>query len=110
DKLKGTGIEPLFPVWGTRDQTRTLADQMLAGGLRATLATIDPKQLDPKFAGREFDAQLLRDVPVSVDPCGEKGEFHTFCYAGPMFSAPIPVKRGEVVERDGFWFADILPA
>ena len=110
DKLKGTGVEPLFPVWGTRAQTRALADEMMNGGLRAILATVDPKQLDPKFAGRQFDAQLLRDLPTKVDPCGENGEFHTFCYAGPMFSAPIAVKNGEVVERDGFWFADIVKA
>ena len=110
DSLKGTGIEPLFPVWGTREQTRALANEMIAGGLRAILASIDPKQCAPAFAGRQFDAKLLTDLPPKVDPCGENGEFHTFCYDGPMFSKPIATKPGEVVERDGFWFADILPA
>jgi uncharacterized protein (TIGR00290 family) len=110
DSLRGTGIEPLFPVWGSREQTRALAHEMISSGLRAILASIDPKQCDPKFAGRQFGAELLRELPPSVDPCGENGEFHTFCYDGPMFSKPIAVKTGEVVERDGFWFADILPA
>ena len=109
-KLKDTGIEPLFPVWGTKADTPRLAREMLAAGLRAIITCVDPKQCDPRFAGRVFEPRLLEDLPPSVDPCGENGEFHTFCYAGPMFSAPIAVKRGEVVERDGFWFADILPA
>jgi uncharacterized protein (TIGR00290 family) len=105
EKLKPTGIEPMFPLWG-RD-TRELAREMIAGGLKATLTCVDPKQLDRSFAGREFDEALLRDLPASVDPCGERGEFHSFAWAGPMFEGEIPIARGEVVERDGFVFADL---
>ncbi len=107
-QLAGTGMKPLFPVWGTPDDTPALARAMIAAGLRATLACVDPKQLDPAFAGREFDLGLLAGLPPAVDPCGERGEFHTFCHAGPMFSSPIPVRLGDAVERDGFWFADLL--
>lgn len=107
-KLANTGLAPLFPLWG-RD-TRDLAREMLAGGLRARLTCVDPKQIDKAFAGRAFDERLLAELPPSADPCGERGEFHTFCHAGPMFSAPIAVVGGEVVERDGFVFADLLPA
>jgi diphthamide synthase (EF-2-diphthine--ammonia ligase) len=82
---------------------------MIASGLRAALTCIDPKQLAPSFVGREFDLSLLADLPAGVDPCGERGEFHTFCHAGPMFDRAIPFSVGEVVERDGFWFADLLP-
>jgi uncharacterized protein (TIGR00290 family) len=109
-QLAGTGIEPLFPVWASVAETPALARTMIAGGLRAVLTCIDPKQCDPKFAGREFDAELLAELPPTVDPCGERGEFHTFCYAGPMFADPVAVRGGEVVERDGFVFADLLPA
>ena len=108
EKLQGSGITPLFPIWGT--DTRRLAQEMVDGGLRAYLTCIDPKQLDPKFAGRAFDARLLADLPAGVDPCGEKGEFHTLAYAGPMFRSPISVEVGQVVNRDGFYFADVLPA
>lgn len=80
---------------------------MIASGLRATLTCVDPKQLTPEFVGREFDHSLLADLPPDVDPCGERGEFHTFCHAGPMFDSPIPVSVGETVERDGFWFVDL---
>jgi diphthamide synthase (EF-2-diphthine--ammonia ligase) len=80
---------------------------MISSGLRAVLTCIDPRKLDRSFAGRDFDESLLRDLPASVDPCGEKGEFHTFVTAGPMLSRPIEVTRGEVVERDGFVFADL---
>ncbi len=83
---------------------------MIRSGLRARLTCIDPRKLSPAFAGREFDASLLADLPPEVDPCGERGEFHSFVYDGPMFSAPIPIAAGEVVERDGFVFADLLPA
>ncbi|HWZ88136.1 MAG TPA: hypothetical protein VNW92_04780 [Polyangiaceae bacterium] len=107
-KLSGTGIEPLFPIWGI--PTDQLARDMLAGGLRARLTCVDPKQLAPSFAGREFDAALLAELPPSVDPCGERGEFHTFAYDGPAFRQPIAVQSGEIVERDGFVFADLLPA
>lgn len=106
-QLAGTGIEPTFPLWGTAEDTPSLARQMIDAGLRATLVCVDPKQLDPCFAGREFDADLLTDLPSTVDPCGERGEYHTFCHAGPMFNRPIPVSKGKVVERDGFWFADL---
>jgi len=106
EKLTGTGITPLFPVWGI--PTDSLAREMIAGGLRARLTCVDPKQLAPSFVGREFDAALLAELPSSVDPCGERGEFHTFTYAGPMFRHPIAVQSGEIVERDGFAFADLL--
>lgn len=105
--LAGTGVEPLFPLWGR--PTDRLARDMLAGGLAATLTCVDPAQLDPRFVGRRFDAALLDELPATVDPCGERGEFHTFCHAGPMFAAPIAVRVGEVVARDGFHFADLLP-
>jgi uncharacterized protein (TIGR00290 family) len=106
EKLSGTGISPLFPIWGI--PTDVLARDMVAGGLRARLTCVDPKQLGSTFAGREFDAALLDELPANVDPCGERGEFHTFAYAGPMFDHPIPVRSGDVVEREGFVFADLL--
>jgi len=108
EKLSGTGIEPLFPLWG-RD-TRVLAHEMIAGGLKAHLTCIDPKKLSASFAGRAFDEALLGELPVGVDPCGENGEFHTCVFAGPMFVRPIDVRVGEVTDRDGFVFADLLPA
>ena len=108
-QLAGTGVEPLFPIWGTPDDTPALARTMIDAGLQATLACVDPRQLSPTFAGRAFDRALLADLPSGVDPCGERGEFHTFCRAGPMFAAPIRVRAGETVERDGFWFADSVP-
>jgi uncharacterized protein (TIGR00290 family) len=107
-KLAGSGIAPAFPLWG-RDTAR-LAREMLDGGLRATLTCVDPRALDPSFAGRAFDARLLAALPPGVDPCGERGEFHTFAWDGPMFAAPVPTAPGEVVRRDGFVFADLLPA
>jgi uncharacterized protein (TIGR00290 family) len=107
-KLKGTGLEAIFPVWGM--PTDELANEMVAGGLRAYLTCIDPKKLERSFAGRMFDANLLRDLPAGVDRCGERGEFHSFACAGPMFSRSIQVIVGEVVERDGFVYADLLPA
>ena len=108
DKLRGTGIEPLFPLW--QIPTAALAREMIAGGLKAHLTCVDPKALSRDFAGRAFDSMLLEDLPASVDPCGERGEFHTFAHDGPMFWPPVPVRVGEVVERDGFVFADLLPA
>lgn len=107
-QLQGTGLAPLFPLWGR--PTGELAREMIRSGLRARLTCIDPRKLSRAFAGREFDASLLADLPPEVDPCGERGEFHSFVYAGPMFSAPIAIATGEVVERDGFVFADLLPA
>jgi uncharacterized protein (TIGR00290 family) len=107
-QLQGTGLEPLFPVW--EYPTDKLAKEMIASGLRARLVCVDPKQLSPNFVGRDFDQSLLDELPPTVDPCGEKGEFHTFVYAGPMFSRELTVVTGEKVERDGFWFADVLAA
>lgn len=105
-KLDGTGIRPVFPLWGL--PTRELSRAMIDGGLRARLTCIDPRHLPVTFAGRDFDASLLADLPESVDPCGERGEFHSFAYAGPMFERPIAVRGGAVVERDGFVFADLM--
>ena len=105
-QLEGTGLTPLFPLWGL--PTDALAREMLAGGLQARITCVDPKVLLPTFAGREFDQAFLADLPAGVDPCGEKGEFHTFAYGGPMFREPIPISTGEVVLRDGFVFADLL--
>jgi uncharacterized protein (TIGR00290 family) len=107
-QLQGTGLKPVFPLW--QIPTRQLADDMITGGLRAKLVCVDPKKLSPDFAGRDFDRQLLSDLPAGVDPCGENGEFHTCVYAGPMFRKEIPVTRGEIVERDGFCFCDVVPA
>jgi uncharacterized protein (TIGR00290 family) len=108
DRLHGSGLVPMFPIWGL--DTAELARTMVRAGLRARLTCVDPKQLDSRFVGRDFDETLLTELPPSVDPCGERGEFHTFAYAGPMFSGPVSVRTGEVVERDGFTFADLLPA
>jgi uncharacterized protein (TIGR00290 family) len=108
EQLLGSGIAPLFPIWGI--PTDVLARRMVDAGLRARLTCVDPKQLAPSFAGREFDAELLAELPPSVDPCGENGEFHSFAYAGPMFRHPVAVHGGEIVERDRFVFADLLLA
>jgi len=108
EKLAGTGLDPVFPLW-ERD-TRRLAEEMIAGGLRARIVCVDPKKLPREFAGRDFDLALLRDLPPGVDPCGENGEFHTVVCAGPIFREPIPIESGEVVERDGFVFADVRVA
>jgi uncharacterized protein (TIGR00290 family) len=104
NQLKNTGLEPLFPLW--QIPTDELASEMIAGGLRARLSCVDTKQLPAEFAGREFDSSLLSDLPREVDPCGERGEFHTCVYAGPMFTATLPIATGEIVDRDGFVFAD----
>ena len=106
-QLADTGIAPLFPLWG-RD-TRELAAEMIDGGLVAHVTSIDPRKLDPSFAGRIFDAAFLADLPASADPCGENGEFHTFVAAGPMFREAVAVRPGEITERDGFVFADLVP-
>jgi uncharacterized protein (TIGR00290 family) len=103
-QLAPTGLEPIFPLW--QIPTDTLAHEMIAGGLRARISCVDPRQLPATFAGREFDLDLLHDLPPGTDPCGERGEFHTCAYAGPMFSTPIPIATGEIVTRDGFTFAD----
>ena len=106
ERLKETGVAPIFPIWAM--PTRELAYEMVKSGLRARVTCVDPKQLPESFAGREFDARFLADLPSDVDPCGERGEFHTFAYDGPMFERPVPVKSGEIVKRDGFVFADLL--
>lgn len=104
-KLKGTGLEPIFPLWGR--ETRALAEEMVQGGLVSHLTCIDPAQLSPEFVGRRFDGALLRDLPEGVDPCGERGEFHSFVSQAPYFREAIDVELGERVLRDGFWFADL---
>lgn len=108
EKLAGTGIAPVFPLWGL--DTAELARAMVAAGLTAHITCVDPKQLDPAFAGRTFDADFLDVLPDGVDPCGENGEFHSFAYRGPMFAQPIPIVPGETVVRDGFVFADLTAA
>ena len=107
ERLAGSGIEPNFPIWGL--PTDKLAQEMINGGLRARVTCVDPRQLPKSFAAREFDGEFLADLPSTADPCGERGEFHTFAYDGPMFHYPVAVQTGEVVERDGFIFADLLP-
>jgi uncharacterized protein (TIGR00290 family) len=108
DRLRGTGVDPIFPLWGR--PTGPLAESMIASGLDARIVALDPRVLPKSFAGRRFDRALLHDLPEGVDPCGERGEFHTCVVAGPMFDAPIPVVPGEIVERDRFVFADLVPA
>ena len=108
-QLAGSGVEPFFPVWCTPQNTPALARQMLDAGLQAVLTCVDPQQLDSGFTGRAFDAALLAELPLGVDPCGERGEFHTFCHAGPMFGSEIRIVNGMTVVRDGFCFADLRP-
>lgn len=107
--LSGTGIEPLFPLWCSPAETLALARSMLRDGLRAVLTCVDPKQLRETFAGRAYDAAFLSDLPPAVDPCGEHGEFHTFCFGGPMFCREIAVEVGETLSRDGFCFTELVP-
>jgi len=107
-KLAGSGIEPVFPLW--LKPTAPLARAMLDGGIEAHLAVVDLRKLPAAFAGRRYDAALLADLPEGIDPCGENGEFHTFVSAGPMLNQKISVRVGDTVERDGFAFADLLPA
>jgi len=104
----GTGVEAIFPLW--ERPTSELAREMLEGGLQARLSCVDTSRLDPRFAGRSFDLQLLQELPPTVDPCGENGEFHTFVWNGPMFRRPIPLTLGEVALRDGFAYSDLKPA
>jgi len=106
EKLAGTGLTPLFPLFGA--DTSRLAREMVAAGLGARITCIDPKVIDRSFAGREFDSLLLDELPPSVDPCGERGEFHTFAYRGPMFAREIAIDSGITVERDGFVFTDLV--
>jgi uncharacterized protein (TIGR00290 family) len=105
EKLAGSGLTPLFPIWGI--PTDQLALQMVASGLRSVLTCVNPKHLDRSFAGRQFDRALLDDLPAGVDKCGERGEFHSFAWDGPMFNKPVDIEVGEVVDRDGFVFADV---
>jgi diphthamide synthase (EF-2-diphthine--ammonia ligase) len=104
--MKGTGLEPIFPLWGL--PTRDLAQEMIASGVRAKLTCIDTKKLDQSFAGREFDQTFLSALPDEVDPCGELGEFHSFVYAGPMLNAALSVSVGKTVVREQFAFADLI--
>jgi uncharacterized protein (TIGR00290 family) len=106
ERLAGTGLTPLFPLFGA--DTPALAREMIAAGVRARITCLNPKILDRSFAGREFDAALLADLPPGVDPCAERGEFHTCAYDGPMFSRPVPIDTGVTVERDGFVFTDVV--
>ncbi len=105
--LSGTGITPIFPIWGM--DTRVLAAAMLDSGLRAQITCVDPSQLASEFSGREYNADFLRDLPPGVDPCGENGEFHSFAFAGPMFGHEVKIKVGETTTRDKFVFTDLLP-
>ena len=102
------GVELLFPIWAI--PTRELAGQIVSSGIRARLTCVDPRAVPADWAGRDYDERLLGELPPSVDPCAENGEFHTFVYDGPIFRSPIPIVTGEVVQRDGFFFADLLPA
>jgi uncharacterized protein (TIGR00290 family) len=104
--LDGLPLRPAFPIWG--EPTDALARRFVALGFRAALVCVDPRQIDAGLAGRAYDARLLADLPASADPCGENGEFHTFVHDGPIFRRPVPVERGEVVEREGFVFADLV--
>lgn len=105
--MRGTGLEPMFPLWGS--PTRALAEEMIDAGVRACLTCVDPRKLDASFAGRAFDRALLARLPHGIDPCGERGEFHSFVWDGPMFEHALDVRLGIIVERDGFVFADVVP-
>ena len=107
-QARRTGIVPAFPLWAR--PTDALARDMLAEGVRAVVTCVDPSVLPPEFSGRAFDDTLLADLPAGVDPCGERGEFHTFVWDGPGFRAPLDIEVGERVERDGFVFCDVLLA
>ncbi len=105
--LAKIGMKGIYPLW--LQDTRQLAHHFIEAGFHAILVCIDPKQLDPSFCGREFDRSLLEQLPPGADPCGENGEFHTFVYAGPVFQQRIPIQRGPIVQREGFWFCDLEP-
>ena len=107
-QLEGSGLEPLFPVWDL--PTRELARTMIEAGVKAKVTCVDPAKLDKSFAGRDYDLEFLESLPETADPCGENGEFHTFVYDSPVFTNPIAVRTGEIVERDGFVFADVSPS
>lgn len=107
-QIEGTGLEPLFPVWGI--PTGALAREMIDAGVRAKITCVDPSKLPASYAGRDFDREFIDSLPAGIDACGENGEFHSFVYESPVFRSPIEVRSGEVVERDGFVFADVIPA
>jgi uncharacterized protein (TIGR00290 family) len=106
-QLQGSGLEPLFPVW--QIPTQELSQEMIAAGVKAKITCVDPGKLAKSFVGQDYDSRWLETLPAGIDPCGENGEFHTFVYDAPVFSSPLAVRTGEVVERDGFVFADVLP-
>ncbi|MDP4198882.1 MAG: ATP-binding protein [Bacteroidota bacterium] len=106
-QMAGRGLNPVFPLWDS--PTAQLAEEMISGGLRSQVVTVNPKKLDAKFAGRPWDRAFIQELPEGIDPCGEYGEFHTFAFDGPMFGRAIDFRAGEHVERDGFVFADVLP-
>ena len=106
DLMHGSGLTPIFPIWGL--PTKTLAEEMIANGLSAYLTCVDPKQLSEQYVGSKFDTQFLSVIGDNIDPCGENGEFHTFTYAGPMFKSDIAVEIGETVNKDGFFFKDLI--
>jgi uncharacterized protein (TIGR00290 family) len=108
ERLSGSGLVPLFPLFGA--DTHALAREMIAAGLGARVTSVDPRAMPRQFAGREFDASLLAELPAAVDPCGERGEFHTFAYRGPMFAYEVAVDSGATIERDGFVFTDLFSA
>lgn len=106
-QLAPTGLEPLFPLWG--EPTSDLVHRMICAGQKTRITCVDPRKLSRDFCGRDLDANLLAELPDGVDPCGENGEFHSFVYESPVFDAPIAIRSGDTVERDGFVFADVLP-
>jgi uncharacterized protein (TIGR00290 family) len=105
-QMQHAGLEPMFPLWQL--PTDVLAREMIAAGLKAKLVCVDPRKLDAAFTGREFDERLLAELPATVDPCGENGEFHTCVYAGSMLNTAVGLGCGEIVERDGFIFCDVV--
>jgi uncharacterized protein (TIGR00290 family) len=107
EKVRSVGKEALFPIWG--QPTRELALSFIDLGFRGIVTCIDPNQVDPGICGSEFDHDLLARLPNHVDPCGENGEFHTFVFAGSYLTEPISIRRAELVQRDGFVFADLVP-
>jgi uncharacterized protein (TIGR00290 family) len=107
-QLRGTGLDPVFPVW--QIPTETLARDMIGAGVKARITCLNPSRIPAKLAGAEYDGAFLNALPATADPCGENGEFHSFVYDAPVFARPIKIQTGEVVERDGFVFADLLNA
>lgn len=107
EKLEGSGIKPMFPIWGL--DTKALSREMVASGLRAMITCIDPQQVPEHLAGKEYNTEFLDSLPDGMDPCGENGEFHSFSFDGPMYEFPIPITSGEIVTREGFVYADLLP-